>query len=122
MTIKDIYGNAHDLTPLNVHVMLGVGWASFLGSWLINIVYYKFHPSAVEMDPRSDEKKTLFVFGRDVFSSENQKPSLDAEVAGEFLFRNVTSFICINIKIAEGKEMEMESLTGDITEDSTDRR
>ena len=98
MTIKDIYGNDHDLTPLNVHVMLGVGWASFLGSWLINIAYYKFHPSAVEMDPRSDEKKTLFVFGRDVFSSENQKPSLDAEVEGEFLFRNITSFICINIK------------------------
>ena len=70
MTIKDIYGNDHNLTPLNIQVMLGVGWACFLGSWLINIAYYKFHPSAVEMDPRSDDKKTLFVFGRDVFSSK----------------------------------------------------
>merc|ERR1711874_676970 len=81
--------------------MLGVGWACFLGSWLINIAYYKFHPSAVEMSPLSNDKKTLFVFGRDVFSSENHQPSLDAEVE-------------------EGKEMEMESLTGDITENSTD--
>ena len=79
MKIKDIYGTDHTLTPHHVHVMLGVGWGCFLGSWLINIVYYKFHPSAVEMDPRSDDKKTLFVFGRDVFSSENKKPSLDAE-------------------------------------------
>ena len=86
--MKDTYGNDHDLKPLNIIVMLAVGWACFLGSWLINIAYYKFHPSAVEMDPRSDDKKTLFVFGRDVFSSENKKPSpLDAEVEGEFLFK-----------------------------------
>ena len=77
--MKDTYGNDHDLKPLNIIVMLAVGWACFLGSWLINIAYYKFHPSAVEMDPRSDDKKTLFVFGRDVFSSENKKPLLDAE-------------------------------------------
>ena len=77
--MKDTYGNAHDLSPHHIIVMLAVGWSCFLGSWLVNIAYYKFHPSAVEMDPRSDEKKTLFVFGRDVFSSENKKPSLDAE-------------------------------------------
>ena len=70
MTIKDIYGNDHYLAKHHVRVMLGVGWACFLGSWLINIAYYKFHPSAVEMDPRSDDKKTIFVFGRDVFSSK----------------------------------------------------
>ena len=53
---KDIYGNDHYLTPHHVRVMLGVGWACFLGSWLINIAYYKFHPSAVEFElSRSEE-------------------------------------------------------------------
>ena len=74
MTIKDIYGNAHDLTPHHVRVMLGVGWACFLGSWLINIAYYKFHPSAVEVLSLYDKKK-LYVFGRDVFSGNKERPS-----------------------------------------------
>ena len=82
MTIKDIYGNAHDLTPLNVHVMLGVGWACFLGSWLINIAYYKFHPSAVEVFDLS-EKKKLFVFGKDVFSGTNK--SLHGDMEGDLV-------------------------------------
>ena len=83
MTIKDIYGNEHELTPHHVHVMLGVGWACFLGSWLVNIAYYKFHPSAVEVFSLSDKKK-LFIFGRDVFSTGKKVPSLHAEVEGEF--------------------------------------
>ena len=78
MTIKDIYGNDHDLTPNHVHVMLGVGWACFLGSWLINIAYYKFHPSAVDVFSLSDKGK-LYVFGRDVFQSSGNEelPSHD---------------------------------------------
>ena len=68
MTIKDIHGNAHDLTQHHVRFMLAVGWACFLGSWLINIAYYKFHPSAVDVFDLS-EKKKLFVFGKDVLSS-----------------------------------------------------
>ena len=65
---KDINGNDHDLTPHHVHVMLAVGWASYLGSWIINIAYYKFHPSAVEFQ-LSRSKSKLFMFGIDVFSS-----------------------------------------------------
>ena len=64
---KDIYGNYHNLTPHHVRVMLGVGWACFLGSWLINIAYYKFHPSAVEMFSLSDKWNL-----RNVFSSEGE--------------------------------------------------
>ena len=83
MTINDIYGNDYDLKPYHVHVMLGVGWACFLGSWLINIAYYKVHPSAVEVFSLSvfSDKKKLFMFGRDVFLS-GKKPSLHAEVEG----------------------------------------
>ena len=74
MTIKmkDIYGNDKDinaidhvLTPHHVRVILEVGWTCFLCSWLINIAYYKFQPSAVDVFSLSDKRK-LYVFGRDV--------------------------------------------------------
>ena len=81
MKIKDIYGSDHELTPKHVNVMLVVGWACFLGSWLINIAYYKFHPSAVDVFSLSDKRK-LYVFGRDVFS-RNKNPSLHGEVEGD---------------------------------------
>ena len=81
MTIKDIYGNAHDLTPHHVRVMLGVGWACFLGSWLINIAYYMFHPSAVEFWPLSGKRK-LYVFGRDFLSSGNKEQTSHGDVEG----------------------------------------
>ena len=81
---KDINGNDHDLTPHHVHVMLGVGWASYLGSWIINIAYYKFHPSAVEFQ-LSRSKLKLFMFGIDVFSSgKKDQPEFEkAEEAKE---------------------------------------
>ena len=73
--IKDIYGNDHDLTPHHVRVMLVVGWACFLGSWLINIAYYKFHPSAVEMFSLSDKWNL-----RNVFSSEGENLEINIEI------------------------------------------
>ena len=81
MTIKDIKGKDHDLTPHHVLVMLKVGWACFLGSWLINIAYYKFHPSAVEISALSDKRK-LYIFGRDVFSSGNKGQPSHGDVEG----------------------------------------
>ena len=79
--MKDTYGNDHDLEPLNIIVMLAVGWACFLGSWLINIAYYKVHPSAVDVFSLSDKKK-LYVFGTDVFSSGNKGKPSQGDVEG----------------------------------------
>ena len=62
MTIKDLYGNEHDLSKHSVGVMIGAGWAFFIISWIINVGYYKFHPSSVEVFSLSD-KKILYVFG-----------------------------------------------------------
>ena len=81
MKIKDIYGIDHDLTSKHVYVMLGVGWTCFLGSWLINIVYYKVHPSAVDFLSFSD-KKRLYVFGTDVFSSTTKEQPSHGDVEG----------------------------------------
>lgn len=58
MKIKDVDGQKQDFPKITVYFMIGVGWACFVGSWLINIAYYKFHPSSVD------------VFSLDVFSKE----------------------------------------------------
>ena len=85
MTITDISGNDHALTPHHVRVMLAVGWACFLGSWLVNIAYYKVHPSAVDVFSLSDKWK-LYVFGKDVFSSGNdQEQPSRGDVEGKIL-------------------------------------
>ena len=79
MTIKDIHGNDHELTQHHVIIMLAVGWACFLGSWLVNIAYYKFHPSAVEIFDLSD-KKTLFVLGKDIFSRNEKNDDVEGNL------------------------------------------
>ena len=84
MKIKDIYGNDHNLSQHHVIVMLAVGWACFLGSWLVNIAYYKVHPSAVEVFDLSDKRK-LYVFGKDVFCSENKEQKSKGDVEGNIL-------------------------------------
>ena len=62
MVITDLYGHDHHLSKLFVGVMIGAGWAFFVISWIINVAYYKFHPSSVDVLSFSD-KKILHVFG-----------------------------------------------------------
>ena len=81
MSIKDVYGNPHDFTKHHIDVMIAVGWACFLGSWIVNIAYYKFHPSRVELFSFSD-KKILYVFGRDVFSWGRNINQTSADIEG----------------------------------------
>ena len=87
MTIKDLYGNEHDLSKHSVGVMIGAGWAFFIISWIINVGYYKFHPSYVEVFSLSD-KKILYVFGVRFPRSEYTKmeeniPLMIAKVEGK---------------------------------------
>ena len=76
MKIIDTYGNDHPLTPHQVRVMLAVGWACFLGSWLVNIAYYKFHPSSVDVFS-SQDKMELYVLGENVFSEIGRQNLLE---------------------------------------------
>ena len=82
--MKDIYGNDHDLTSHHVRVMLAVGWACFLGSWLINIAYYKFHPSGVEVFSLSalSDKKKLYILGKDRLASPKRNNRRTSGVEG----------------------------------------
>ena len=72
MNIIDIYGNPHPLSQHHVRVMLGVGWACFLGSGIVNLAYYMFHPSKVDVLALED-KKVLYVLGCDIFSEKRSE-------------------------------------------------
>ena len=43
-----------------VRVMMAVGWMAFLGSWLMNILFYKVHPSSVDFSKKGMREK-LFI-------------------------------------------------------------
>ena len=43
-----------------VRVMMAVGWMAFLVSWLMNILFYKVHPSAVDCSMKGVREK-LFI-------------------------------------------------------------
>ena len=92
MSIKDVHGNPHKFTKNHLDVMIGVGWACFIVSWMVNIAYYKFHPSAVEMFEFSD-KKILWVFGKNVFNSERNITQSSAGIEGEIKYFMWLGFI-----------------------------
>ena len=40
--------------------MMAVGWMAFLGSWLMNVLFYKVHPSSVDFSKKGMREK-LFI-------------------------------------------------------------
>ena len=42
-------GNSRTITATNIGWMLGVGWMFYFGSQILNLVYYKLHPSSPKM-------------------------------------------------------------------------
>ena len=48
-----------------VRMMMLIGWAAFLGSWGMNILFYKVHPSSVEFSFR--EKLYIHILGKKRF-------------------------------------------------------
>ena len=42
-----------------------IGWAAFLGSWVMNILFYKVHPSSVDFSFR--EKLYIHILGKKKF-------------------------------------------------------
>ena len=68
MVLIDSTGRENNLTSNNVYTILGIGWASFFLAFLMNLVYYKFHPSIVDFHPRRFRNRiVLYVFGKNVF-------------------------------------------------------
>ena len=68
MKLIDVNGNPHVMTPRQVSVMIIIGWASFLFAWIMNIMFYKVHPSSVDFSLSGLCKKMfIYVFGRKIF-------------------------------------------------------
>ena len=67
MEIIDVNGRPHSLTQYQVHMILVIGWVSFVLSWLSNIIYYKLHPSGVDFNVgRSRSRLFIYFLGKKV--------------------------------------------------------
>ena len=64
MKLIDVNGFSHKLTSFHVHMMMLTGWLSFILAWIMNILYYKIHPSEVIFDSKKfKEKLFIYIFG-----------------------------------------------------------
>ena len=59
----DVHGYVHHVSAEFHHDALGLAWGLFLGAIIINLVFYKLHPSMPEMNPTSDDKLQTHVSG-----------------------------------------------------------
>ena len=68
MKLIDLNGNPHPMKEVQIRTMLLIGWFSFLLAGLMNILFYKVHPSSVDFSPkRFKEKCFIYIFGRKIF-------------------------------------------------------
>ena len=67
MKLIDVNGNPHVMTPSQVSVMIIIGWTSFLLAWIMNIMFYKVHPSSVDFSLSGLCKKMfIYICGRKI--------------------------------------------------------
>ena len=66
MRLIDVNGLPHELTEHQVRMMITIGWLTFLAAWVMNICFYKTHPSAVDFSfspERFRDKMFIYIFG-----------------------------------------------------------
>ena len=65
MKLIDVNGYEHVLTKRQVRIMYMLGFSAFILSSIMNLCYYKVHPSAVDFRPKAfNEKCFIYVLGR----------------------------------------------------------
>ena len=62
MRLIDVNGNPHPMTKFQVRMMIMIGWLAFLLAWLMNILFYKVHPSFVDFSPKRFKDKCFIYF------------------------------------------------------------
>ena len=73
MRLIDVNGNPHPLTKFQVRMMIMIGWLAFILAVLMNILFYKVHPSFVDFSPkRFKERCFIYLFGRKIAFFGNQ--------------------------------------------------
>jgi len=63
LDMVDVHGYVHQVSAEVHHNALGLAWGLFLGAIIINLVFYKLHPSMPDMNPTSDDKLQTHVCG-----------------------------------------------------------
>ena len=67
MRLIDVNGNPHPMKKFQVRMMIMIGWLAFLLGALMNILFYKFHPSFVDFNSkRYKEKCLIYILGRKI--------------------------------------------------------
>ena len=88
MKLLDVTGAEKKLTRSDVHWMMVTGWISFIIAWVLDIIYYKLHPSAVDFNPnRLRRKLSLYVLGQNVDVSN---------IFGSLSSKNIIIFLSVN--------------------------
>ena len=62
MVIVDVNGRKNDLTTGQVYWILGIGWGASILSFIMNLVYYKVHPSAIDFESIERFKKRIILY------------------------------------------------------------
>ena len=64
MKLIDVNGYKHDMTKRQVRIMYTLGFIAFILSWIMNLCYYKVHPSAIDFRPKTfKEKCFIYILG-----------------------------------------------------------
>ena len=88
MRLIDVNGNPHPMTKFQVRMMIMIGWLAFLLAGLMNILFYKVHPSFVDFSPkRFKDKCFIYILGRKLilFQGKGKKKNMT------FLSTNISS-------------------------------
>ena len=61
MVLVDVNGRENPLTAGQILGILGIGWASSIIAFVLNLVYYKAHPSAIDFGSLERFKKRIIL-------------------------------------------------------------
>ena len=65
MRLIDVNGIPHPITKFQVKMMILIGWLAFLLAAVMNILFYKVHPSFVDFKlKRFKERCFIYLFGK----------------------------------------------------------
>ena len=94
MRLIDENGNPHPMTKFQVRMMITIGWLAFLFAWLMNVLFYKVHPSFVDFSSkRFKEKCFVYIFGRKVILFKGEGKQISAKIVINLhlmIFKRVT--------------------------------
>ena len=59
LQLTDVNGRVHTLQRSSIVMMIGAGWILHLGSFILNGLYYKLHPSGTDISDGALKKRLV---------------------------------------------------------------